>query len=398
MSNNFPKVSPDSKWIIFVECKNGLLMRPDSKLYIVPFEGGEARPLESNLALMNSWHSFNPNGHWLAFSSKTPSLYTHLYLTHIDDQGHASPPVVVENATEANRAVNIPEFVNLGADGLDHIDAPAIDFYREFDRAQQLQDEHQYSEAVPAWKIAADKDPADARPYNNMGIAMAALGRTADAIDAYQKSLGINGDSSQTHNNLGSALAEAGRLDEAKPQIEKAIELDSDNGAAHINLGHLLEVTGHRPEAIEQLKSGMELAPKNSDGHNIYGVILAREGKLDEAIAELGKAVALAPNSVECHFNLGRAFAASSHFAEALPQFEAAARISGYSEPSILQMLAAMYSETGNYRQAVAVAQQAVDLAEKHQNAELLSALRENLARYQQQAQQTTSAIGGPNR
>ena len=49
MSNNFPKVSPDGKWIIFVQCKNGLLMRPDSKLYIVPFEGGEARPLESNL-------------------------------------------------------------------------------------------------------------------------------------------------------------------------------------------------------------------------------------------------------------------------------------------------------------------------------------------------------------
>ena len=60
MSNNFPKVSPDGKWIIFVQCKNGLLMRPDSKLYIVPFEGGEARPLESNLPVMNSWHTFNP--------------------------------------------------------------------------------------------------------------------------------------------------------------------------------------------------------------------------------------------------------------------------------------------------------------------------------------------------
>ena len=60
MSNNFPKVSPDGKWIVFVECKNGLLMRPDSKLYIVPFEGGEARPLESNLPLMNSWHTLHP--------------------------------------------------------------------------------------------------------------------------------------------------------------------------------------------------------------------------------------------------------------------------------------------------------------------------------------------------
>ena len=192
MSNNFPKVSPDGKWIIFVQCKNGLLMRPDSKLYIVPFEGGEARPLESNLPVMNSWHTFNPNGRWLAFSSKSPSLYTHLYLTHIDDQGHASPPVVVENATASNRAVNIPEFVNLGPEGLDHIDTPAIDFYREFDVAQQLQDAHKYSDAVPAWKVAADKDPTDARPWNNMGVALAASGKTSDAITAYDKSLAMN--------------------------------------------------------------------------------------------------------------------------------------------------------------------------------------------------------------
>ncbi len=44
MSNNFPKVSPDGKWIVWVQNKNGLLMRPDSKLYIVPFAGGNAAP------------------------------------------------------------------------------------------------------------------------------------------------------------------------------------------------------------------------------------------------------------------------------------------------------------------------------------------------------------------
>lgn len=397
MSNNFPKVSPDGKWIVFVECKNGLLMRPDSKLYIVPFEGGQARPLESNLPVMNSWHTFNPNGHWLAFSSKSPSLYTHLYLTHIDDQGHASPPVVVENATDANRAVNIPEFVNLGSEGLDHIDTPAIDFDREFDLAQQLQDAHKYADAVPAWKVAADKDPSDARPYNNMGVALAAVGKTSDAIAAYEKSLAMNNDSSQTHNNLGSALAEAGRFDDAMTHIQKAIELDADNGAAHINLGHLLEVTGHREEAIEQLRQGMLVAPKNADGHNIYGVILAREGKLDEAIQELQHAVTLAPGSAECRYNLGRAFAASSRFPEALPQFEAAARITAYHEPAILQMLAAMYSETGNYPQAVAIAKQALDLVEQQQNSDLANALRDNLARYQHQAEQAPAPTGGRN-
>jgi Flp pilus assembly protein TadD len=396
MSNNFPKVSPDGKWIIFVQCKNGLLMRPDSKLYIVPFEGGVARPLQSNLPVMNSWHTFSPNGHWLAFSSKSPSLYTHLYLTHIDEEGNASPPVVVENATASNRAVNIPEFVNIDSEGLDHIDTPAIDFYREFDLAQQLQDEHKYAEAVPAWKVAAEKDPTDARPYNNLGVALAATGNTGEAIEEYRKSLALNNDSSQTHNNLGSALAEAGKLDEARAEIDKAIELNPDNGSAHINLGHMLEVMGgHRQEAIDELTKGIELAPKSSDGHNIYGVILARMGKLDEAIAELQKAVDLAPRSAECRFNLGRAFAASNRFTDALPQFEAAAQLSGGKEPAILQMLAAIYSETGQFQKALETAQHALDLAVQQQNNDLATALRGNIARYQLQARNGQPSGGG---
>ena len=39
MSNSFPKVSPDGRWIVFVQCRNGQVMRPDSQLYIVPAAG-----------------------------------------------------------------------------------------------------------------------------------------------------------------------------------------------------------------------------------------------------------------------------------------------------------------------------------------------------------------------
>jgi tetratricopeptide (TPR) repeat protein len=398
MSNNFAKVSPDGKWIVFVECKNGLLMRPDSKLYIVPFEGGEARPLRSNLPVMNSWHTFSPNGHWLAFSSKSPSLYTHLYLTHIDDEGNASPAIVVEDATASNRAVNIPEFMNIGPGGLDRIETPAVDFYKAFDAASQLADKHLYTEAVSAWKQALAKDPDDPRTHNNLGVALAATGKTSDAIDEYHKSLVLNADNSQTHNNLGSALAEQGDLDEAIAEIGKAIELNPDNGAAHVNLGHALEQEGgHRQEAIEELTKGIELAPNSADGQNILGVILARSGKLVEAIPHMQKAVDLAPQSSEYRFNLGRAFAASSRFGEALPQFEEAAKLSGGQDPVILQMLAGMYSETGKYEDAVTTAQHALALAIQQQNAALADSLRGNIARYERQARgENPDAVAKP--
>jgi tetratricopeptide (TPR) repeat protein len=290
--------------------------------------------------------------------------------------------------------VNIPEFVNLGSDGLDHIETPAIDFYKVVDEASELSDEQKYAEAVPLWRHALELGPNDSRVHNDMGVALAATGNTTEAIEEYKKSLALNTESSQTHNNLGSVLAEAGHADEALAEVEKAIQLNPDNGAAHINRGHLLEVMGgHRDEAIAELLKGIDLAPKNSDGHNIYGVILARTGRSDEAIAELQKAVELAPRSPECHFNLGRAYAAASRFSDALPQFEAAAQITNSQEPAILQMLAAMYSETGKYSQAIATAQTALDLASKRNDQELATALRGNINHYEYQARQAQVAV-----
>jgi hypothetical protein len=127
MSNNFPKVSPDGKWIVFVQCKNGQLMRPDSHLYIIPAAGGTARRLRANTRLMNSWHSWSPNSRWLVFSSKARSPYTQMYLTHIDDNGNSSPAILIDNATAANRAVNIPEFVNMNPDGIEEIEVHVAD-------------------------------------------------------------------------------------------------------------------------------------------------------------------------------------------------------------------------------------------------------------------------------
>ena len=138
MSNSFPKISPDGRWIVFVQCRNGQLMRPDGQLYIVPAGGGRARRMRCNTPLMNSWHSFSPNGRWLVFSSKSRSPYTQMFLTHLDENGHDSPAILIENATAANRAVNIPEFVNIPPDGLLKIDAPAVEYYRLFDEAWEL--------------------------------------------------------------------------------------------------------------------------------------------------------------------------------------------------------------------------------------------------------------------
>lgn len=181
MSNTFPRVSPDGRWIVFVKCRNGQLMRPDSQLYIVSAAGGQARRMNCNTPLMNSWHSFSPNGRWLVFSSKTRSPYTQMYLTHVDENGNDSPPVLVENATAANRAVNLPEFVNVPADGFNEIDGPAIEYYRLFNRALHLEKNRRVTESIAAWKQVLAISPDDFLANNNLGLMLALAGRRGEA-------------------------------------------------------------------------------------------------------------------------------------------------------------------------------------------------------------------------
>ena len=112
MSNYFARYCPDGRWIVFCRAKSYMLLQPDSELYIIPAEGGDARRLRCNTSRMNSWHSFSPNGKWLVFASKAYSDYTQLCLTHIDENGCSTPAVLLAHLTAKNRAANIPEFVN----------------------------------------------------------------------------------------------------------------------------------------------------------------------------------------------------------------------------------------------------------------------------------------------
>ena len=226
MSNTFPKVSPDGRWIVFVKCRNGQLMRPDSQLYIVPAEGGVARRLRCNTPLMNSWHSFSPSGRWLVFSSKSRSPYTQMFLTHLDEQGNASPAILIENSTAANRAVNLPEFVNIPPDGMMKIDVPAAESYRLFDIASDLTAKGQLDAGIAEWKKVLELDPRNAKAQNNLGGRWFWRGNLAEGMTHLQQALEIDPDYSEAQSNFGIALLQVKKLDEAIPHLQRSLELN----------------------------------------------------------------------------------------------------------------------------------------------------------------------------
>ena len=354
MSNTFPKVSPDGRWIVFVQCRNAQLMRPDSQLYIVPAQGGQARRMHCNTPLMNSWHSFSPNGRWLVFSSKARSPYTQMYLTHIDEQGNDSPAILVENSTASNRAVNLPEFVNIPQDGIEAINTPAVDVYKKFDHASQLGEKGRYDDAIAAWKDLAATNPDDTRIHNNLGAALALRGRYAEAIPEYEKALELNPQYHAIHNNLGRALLAAGRPDEAILSFEKGLQYYPESAELHDHLGLALASKGRIDEAEAEFDKALEINPDYADAHRNLGRALAMIGQLDQAIPHFEKAIEINPLFAEAHSDLGRLLVVAGQYDQAMPHLEKALAIKPNLVEAHYYLGASLYYSQARAKEALA--------------------------------------------
>jgi tetratricopeptide (TPR) repeat protein len=385
-SNSFPKISPDGRWLVYVQARNGLLMRPDSKLYIVPVEGGTPRLMRCNTPLMNSWHSFSPNGRWLAFSSKSRSPYTQLFLTHIDENGNDSPPILVEDATAANRAVNIPEFVNIGKDDWLKIETPATEFYRRSDVAFALMQKGDYPGAERAWLDALRMEPEDVAALSNLGSVYSSMGRQEEAVAQFRKALAADPENYKTRSNLGVALARLGQTDEALGHLRKSLELNPGEVQTYTALGTVLSNLERYAEAREVLEQALELDPLSADSLNILGGILARSGDFPGAIARFEKALGIDPNSPVTVFNLGRAQVAAGLAGAGIRNVERADQMARGQDPTIADRLSEIYANAGRFSEAAATARRAASLAARMGDAATAQALTARAAEYNAKA------------
>jgi hypothetical protein len=231
MSNYFAKYSPNGKWIVFCKAKNYMLLQPDSKLYIIPSQGGTARILSCNTSMMNSWHSWSPNSKWLVFSSKVNGPYTQLFITHIDDQGNSSPPVLLENFVSGDRAANIPEFVNNTADALHKISEDYLDAYSYYRIANTFHMAGDFDRAIPAYLVALKYNPKDYHAHNNLGALLCIKGDREGAVKQFIAANNLKIDDEdhyQAHTNLAIYLLEKGDAEGAVKELDKAYKLHPD--------------------------------------------------------------------------------------------------------------------------------------------------------------------------
>jgi tetratricopeptide (TPR) repeat protein len=314
MSNYFAKFSPDGQWIVFCKAKDFMLLMPDSELFIIPAAGGEARRLRANTPLMNSWHSFSSNGRWLVFSSKAYTPYTQLFLTHIDEEGNSTPPVVLERFTAKDRAANIPEFVPIAADAMAKIQEQFLDAYSFLRAGMANERTGNYPGAIKLYRRGLEIEPQNVELLNAIGFALFQQGKSQEATVELEKAIAIDPKHWKSHNNLALASIDLGELelaeahyreslaiqpqpaiyndlgvvqerlglpDDAAASYRKALELDPKSSAAHTNLGSSLMRSGKQAEAEKHFRAALEADPKNAVAQQGLTKVLASGGPTD---------------------------------------------------------------------------------------------------------------------
>jgi hypothetical protein len=152
-----------------------------------------------------------------------------------------------------------------------------------------------WRDPVALWTDTVTKNPASHRARNNLGRALADMGKREEAVRQFAEAIRLEPGYADPYNNLGALHAEAGRSDDARTHFERAIELNPRYHQAYNNLGVLLLRQGRTREATLNLGRAVLIAPRYAQAHANLSVALARLGIPEESCRHLSIALGLDP-------------------------------------------------------------------------------------------------------
>ncbi len=128
-----------------------------------------------------------------------------------------------------------------------------------------------------------------------MANALDSLGRTAEAVESYERALAINPGYAEVHFNLGVLATTRGRHDEAVNRLRRAIDIRPDFASAHHTLGRVLSSLGHLDAAEASLRRAFSIEPESAEILYDLAMILLARSKSPEAVQLLVRTLERAP-------------------------------------------------------------------------------------------------------
>jgi tetratricopeptide (TPR) repeat protein len=144
-------------------------------------------------------------------------------------------------------------------------------------------------EAVAELRAMARTEKLDPVYFYNTGNALARLGATEDAVEAYRKAIEQrHGNYARALNNLGVLLLRQGEWDKAQESFANALRLENSRyGEASFNLGRVYAARGEADQAIREWNRTLSVAPDHADAAAALARAYAEDGSPERGISVL---------------------------------------------------------------------------------------------------------------
>jgi tetratricopeptide (TPR) repeat protein len=156
-------------------------------------------------------------------------------------------------------------------------------------------DEKNFQAAVDDFTKAAAAEPKDYTAHFNLALAYSLLGKDADAIPEYKRTLELKPDLYQAELNLGICLLRTKQASDAAPYLTAAASQKPKEFRPNYYSGEALSASGQPDKAEPYFKTALEADPKSAAAELGLAHALAKTNRLAEAAPFFQKAAEADP-------------------------------------------------------------------------------------------------------
>ena len=219
-----------------------------------------------------------------------------------------------------------------------------------------------------------------AHHFLSLGRSLDSEGRTADAIEAYQRALELDPGMAQAHANLVGSFGRTGEIDQAEEHYAKALALNPNLVELHNNWGVVQASRGEPAAAAAAFRRALELNPNSARANANLGVALFEAGNREEAARRFRDAIKSDPTNRPARMNLGTLALEDDRPREAVEHLEAALEgDEDGSEAFVRYALGHAYHGIGRTADARQSLEEALNVAERNGPVDLVDQIRADL-------------------
>jgi tetratricopeptide (TPR) repeat protein len=171
---------------------------------------------------------------------------------------------------------------------------------------------HRDAEAVDSLKLAASRTPLDAEIPYDLGRIYYQIGRHADAAAAFRQATTLDARAYKAWDNLGLAMEALGDVGQAQQHYLKALALVHKDhpryDVVYANFADLLIKQGNYPRAFDLAAEAAERNPDEPRNFFLAGKALVQLGRDDVSIKWLEQAARLNPDYPEPLYMLAQVY------------------------------------------------------------------------------------------